>query len=44
LKSILARLEAAERVIKAHTDLERDNINYDRFVGLLNAWREKAGK
>lgn len=42
--ALLARLEAAEKVIQAHNDLERENINYDKFVGLLNAWRRAKGE
>ena len=44
LKALLARLEAAERVIQAHGDLEKENISYDKFVSLLKAWRKACGK
>ena len=42
--ALLARLEAAERVIHGHMDLEKEKINYDQFVTLLSVWRKACGR
>ena len=44
LMALIQRLEAAERVVEAHSKLEKEKIKYDQFVTLLNSWRKVAGK
>jgi hypothetical protein len=43
LQALVARLEAAEKVVRGHIKLESDKISYDIFVGLLNDWRKASG-
>jgi|GEM_PF-3571240 len=44
ISALIARLEAAEKVVACHILLEREMINYDSFMSNLKAWREVAGK
>lgn len=44
LEGLIARLEAAEKVVKAHSKLENEQISYDDFNSLVAQWRLAAGQ
>ena len=44
LADLITRLEAAENGLKGHIDLAIEQISFDDFADLWNAWRKAAGK